>query len=104
VLTATVGGGLELIKENTLMSLGFTQDELQAAYEFEQTYRELIGMHTRFTELATAYATATQKIQNLRVAGETIRLRRESMRRRAAAVINGYRTKDLTFRTFRNEA
>lgn len=104
VLNATVGGGLELIKENTLMSLGFTQDELQAAYEFEQTYRELIGMHTRFTELATAYATATQKIQNLRVAGETIRLRRESMRRRAAAVINGYRTKDLTFRTFRNEA
>jgi hypothetical protein len=104
LLQVTLGGGLELIKENTLMSLGFTQDELQAAYEFEQTYRELIGMHTRFTELATAYATATQKIQNLRVAGETIRLRRESMRRRAAAVINGYRTKDLTFRTFRNEA
>jgi hypothetical protein len=104
MLAATVGGGLELIKENTLMSLGFTQDELQAAYEFEQTYRELIGMYTRFTELTTAYATATQKIQNLRVTGETLRLRRETMRQRAAAVINGYRTKDLTFRTFRNEA
>ena len=104
MLNATVGGGLELIKENTLMSLGFTQDELQAAYEFEQTYRELIGMYTRFTELTSAYATATQKIQNLQVAGETIRLRRETLRQRAAAVINGYRTKDLTFRTFRNEA
>jgi hypothetical protein len=104
MLNATVGGGLELIKENTLMSLGFTQDELQAAYEFEQTYRELIGMYTRFTELTTAYATATQKIQNLQVAGEAIRLRRETLRQRAAAVINGYRTKDLTFRTFRNEA
>jgi hypothetical protein len=104
VLQATVGGGLELIKENTLMSLGFTQDELQAAYEFEQTYRGLIGMYTRFTELTTAYATATQKIQNLRVAGEDLRLRRETLRQRAAAVINGYRTKDLTFRTFRNEA
>jgi hypothetical protein len=99
-----VGGGLELIKENTLMSLGFSQDELQAAYEFEQTYRELIGMSTRFTELTYAYATATQKIQNLRVAGDTLRLRRETMRQRSAAVINGYRTKDLTFRTFRNEA
>ena len=104
MLMATVGGGLELIKENTLMSLGFTQDELQAAYEFEQTYRELIGMSTRFTELTSAYATATQKIQNLQVAGDTIRLRRETLRQRAAAVINGYRTKDLTFRTFRNEA
>jgi hypothetical protein len=103
-LDSVVGGGLELIKENTLMSLGFSQDELQAAYEFEQTYRELIGMSTRFTELTYAYATATQKIQNLRVAGDTIRLRRETMRQRSAAVINGYRTKDLTFRTFRNEA
>jgi hypothetical protein len=61
-------------------------------------------MYSRFTELSTAYATATQKIQNLRVAGETIRLRRETLRQRAAAVINGYRTKDLSFRTFRNEA
>ena len=104
MLMATLGGSLELIKENTLMSLGFTQDQLQAAYEFEQTYRELIGMSTRFTELASAYATATQKIQNLLVAGDTIRLRRETLRQRAAAVINGYRTKDLTFRTFRNEA
>ncbi len=104
MLLTTVGGGLELIKENTLMSLGFTQDQLQAAYEFEQTYRELIGMSTRFTELTSACATATQKIQNLLVAGDTIRLRRETLRQRAAAVINGYRTKDLTFRTFRNEA
>jgi hypothetical protein len=104
MLTAAVGGSLALIKENTMMSLGFTRDEMLAAYDFEQTYRELIGMHTRFTELANAYATATQKIQNLQVAGETIRLRRETLRQRAAAVINGYRTKDLTFRTFRNEA
>ena len=29
---------------------------------------------------------------------------RETLRQRAASVINGYRTKDLTFRTFRNEA
>ena len=103
-LTSLVGGGYELIKENTLMGLGFNQDQLQAAYEYEQTYRALIGMYTRFTELTTAYETATQKIQNLRVAGEDLRLRRETLRQRAAAVINGYRTKDLTFRTFRNEA
>ena len=104
LLKATVGGGLELIKENTLMSLGFSQDQLQAAYEFEQTYRELIGMYTRFTELTYQYSTATQKISNLLADGETLKLRRESSRKRAAGVINGYRTQDLTFRTFRNEA
>jgi hypothetical protein len=104
LLQASLGGFLELQWDYKLLATGLSQEELQAAYEFEQTYRELIGMHTRFTELAIGYATATQKIQNLRVAGETIRLRRETMRQRAAAVINGYRTKDLTFRTFRNEA
>jgi hypothetical protein len=104
LLQAGPGGILDLAWDYQLLASGTSQDELQAAYEFEQTYRELLGMHTRFTELTTAYATATQKIQNLRVAGETIRLRRETMRQRAAAVINGYRTQDLTFRTFRNEA
>jgi hypothetical protein len=104
LLTATAGETLDFAWEYFLLASGHSQDELQAAYEFEQTYRELIGMYTRFTELTYAYATATQKIQNLRVAGETIRLRRETLRQRAAAVINGYRTKDLTFRTFRNEA
>ena len=104
LLEAGVGGSLELAKESKLMSLGFSQDELQSAYELEQTYREITGMHTRFAELTHNYATATQKIQNLLVSGETIRLRRETLRQRAASVINGYRTKDLTFRTFRNEA
>ncbi|MDA7652577.1 hypothetical protein N8614_03940, partial [Akkermansiaceae bacterium] len=96
--------GLDLKFDYDLLKLETTQDELQAAYEFEQTYRDLIGMYTRFTELTTAYTLATQKVQNLLATGETIRLRRETLRQRAAAVVNGYRTKDLAFRTFRNEA
>lgn len=104
LLQASVGGSLELLWEMNLLKSETDQDELQAAYEFEQTYRDLIGMYTRFTELTTAYTLATQKVQNLLATGETIRLRRETLRQRAAAVINGYRTKDLTFRTFRNEA
>ncbi|MDB4438286.1 hypothetical protein N9195_01715 [bacterium] len=90
--------------ENLLLASDYKTEELQGVYEFEQTYRDLIGMYTRFTDLVSAYATATQKVQNLLVLGDTIRLRRETLRQRAAAVINGYRTKDLTFRTFRNEA
>ena len=96
--------GFDLQFDYDLLKLETSQDELQAAYEFEQTYRDLIGMYTRFTELTTAYTLATQKVQNILATGETIRLRRETLRQRAAAVINGYRTKDLTFRTFRNEA
>ena len=104
LLVATVAGGLELIQQSTLMSLGFDQEELQAAYEFEQTYRETVSQHNQFVELLANHQTAMQKVRNLQTAGDTIRLRRETLRQRAAAVINGYRTKDLTFRTFRNEA
>ena len=38
------------------------------------------------------------------VEGQNVLADRETFRRRAAAVVNGYRTKDLTFRIFRNEA
>jgi len=98
------GTQLENAWEQELLNSGLDQDQLQAAFEFEQTFRELIRMYTRFTELTHAYETATQKVQNLQVVGDTIRLRRETLRQRAASVINGYRTKDLSFRTFRNEA
>lgn len=104
MLEASWGTKLQLAWDEQLLASGLAQDELQAAYEFEQTYRELIGMYTRFTELTYAYDTATQKVQNLLVLGDTIRLRRETLRQRAAGVINGYRTRDLSFRTFRNEA
>ena len=103
-LEASEGTKLDADWEKELLASGVDQEELEAIYEFEQTYRELVGMYTRFTELTYAYDTATQKVQNLLVLGDTIRLRRETLRQRAAAVINGYRTKDLTFRTFRNEA
>ena len=104
LLTSTVTGGLDLIQKTTLMSLGFDQGELQAAADFEQTYRDITSQHGHFADLLANYETAIQNVRNLQTQGETIRLRRETLRQRAAAVINGYRTKDLTFRTFRNEA
>lgn len=97
-------GRLELGLTTSLMKLEFAQEELQASYEFEQTLRQLISGYNHFAVLARNYATATEKIANLMVKGDTLQLRRATLRQRAAAVINGYRTKDLTFRTFRNEA
>lgn len=96
--------GLEFEMEQELMRVAFGYEAKQAAYELELTYRELVRQHYTFTQLLTAFQEANQKVDNLRVTGEGLLLRRESLRKRAAAVINGYRTKDLTFRTFRNEA
>ena len=103
LLDATVTGlGMEL--DGYLMSVGFTQEEAQALYELEQLYAELVSQHYQFHRLATSVQTASQKASNLIATGQSILSERESYRQRAAAVISGYRTRDLTFRTFRNEA
>ncbi|MCX8496218.1 MAG: hypothetical protein ORN51_08560 [Akkermansiaceae bacterium] len=100
-----IEGKTALFSNDVLQNqLGFAQEELQAAYEFEQTYREITSQHTQFVALLAAHQSAMQKVQDLQTKGEALRLRRETLRQRAAAVINGYRTKDLTFRLFRNEA
>lgn len=104
LLQSTVVGTLELTQATVLMELGFNQDELQAAYQFEQTYRELLSKHFEFTELLVALQQANQQVKNLSAAGESLLVERQSFRNRAAGVITGFRTKDLTFRIFRNEA
>jgi hypothetical protein len=45
-----------------------------------------------------------QQVQNVIARGNRVLADREVFRQRAAAIIQGYRTKDLTFRLFRNEA
>ena len=90
--------------ERTLVELEFSQEARQAAYEFEQTYRELLSQHYRLATLAGELQAANAKVSNLSFLGQDLLGDRETFRKRAAALIAGYRTKDLTFRTFRNEA
>ena len=103
LLQATVSG-LTMDLEGDLMKLGFKQEELQMAYEFEMLAREVYNQHYQFADLATTYQRASQQVVNLLTEADAIQSERESFRQRAAAVISGYRTRDLTFRTFRNEA
>lgn len=74
------------------------------ACEFEMLAREAYNQHYRFADLATTYQRANQQVVNLLTEADAIQAEREGFRQRAAAVISGYRTRDLTFRTFRNEA
>ena len=87
-----------------LDSIGFDLEEQQQAYEFQQSYYDLVSHHFVLAELMATYQTANQNVLNPATAGQGLLTERESFRQRAAAIINGYRTKDLTFRTFRNEA
>ncbi len=87
-----------------LEEAGFKQEQLQVAYEFQRDYYDLITHHHRIATLMAAYQIAEQKVANLEANGQRLLTERETFRKRAAAIITGYRTKDLTFRTFRNEA
>jgi hypothetical protein len=95
---------ISMTLDKDLEAAGFQNEERQQLYEFEQLYRELTSCHFEVAKLATDYQRANQQVANVLVEGQQILTDRESFRQRAAAQITGYRTKDLTFRTFRNEA
>ena len=90
--------------EQSLEFLGFSYEEKQQLYEFQQLSNELLSAHFEVANLATDYQRSNEALRNVLVEGQNVLTDRESFRQRAAAGINGYRTKDLTFRTFRNEA
>ena len=97
-------GIFNTITDRAVMNIDFNYEAKQQLYEFEQLYRELLSVHFEMTQLMTDYQRCNEALRNVLVEGENILADRESYRQRAAAVITGYRTKDLTFRTFRNEA
>eukprot|EP01035_Chromulina_nebulosa_P043927 gene43927-59503_t len=92
--------------ETDIASAGVTDDLLvgyefqHQAYEFELLYRKLIQSHFEFVQLKINRQRAIQKLRNVLAEGDRIQAERETFRQRAAALIQGYRTKDLTFRSF----
>lgn len=90
--------------ERTIQELEFGFEEVQMAYEIDNLYREHIGHGQELMQLTLAHQRALQQMQNVAAKGNRILADREIFRQRAAAIIQGYRTKDLTFRLFRNEA
>jgi hypothetical protein len=90
--------------DKNLEAAGFQYDERQQLYEFEQVYRDLLSCQFEVAQRATDYQRSNAQVASVLVEGQQVLTDREIYRQRAAARITGYRTKDLTFRTFRNEA
>jgi hypothetical protein len=90
--------------DQLLAELSFTYEQAQTIYEYEELLREFSGGFAEVGQLALTLQRANEQVRNLIAQGEGIQADREVFRQRAAAIIQGYRTKDLTFRTFRNEA
>lgn len=87
-----------------LSEAGFTIEEKQAVYEFGILYRQVTTHANELMQITISHQRALQNVNNVLAKGLRILEQREVFRQRAAAIIQGYRTKDLTFRIFRNEA
>ena len=94
----------EMQLEYKCKALDFSQEELQMAYEYDAAYREVTTQANTLMQLTVNHQRALQNVSNVMARGNRILAEREVFRQRAASLIQGYRTKDLTFRTFRNEA
>ena len=96
--------GIEKSAELAVQKLNFSYEEKQTAYDFEQSYAEMVTMYYDIAQKATDYQRADEALRNVRYEGQKTLTDRETFRKRAAAVVAGFRTSDLAFRAFRNEA
>ena len=95
---------LKRLESQDLAAIEYDKEAEQTAYEFDILSKNLLGQVYRISDLMARMRVADQQVKNHLAAGLAVITERESFRQRAAAVVSGYRTNDLTFRTFRNEA
>ncbi len=76
---------------------------VEGLYELEQTFAEIEPQMQTFIERHEALQAAQQRLDALIARGERLQGEREVFRQRAAAVVQGFRTRDAAFRIFRSE-
>ncbi len=93
-----------MLSEKELDDLGFQLEQRQFIYEFFLLFNEVVDQSFEVAVRAGKYQRATENVRNVLARGDRILAEREIFRLRAAAIIQGYRTRDVAFRAFRNEA
>ena len=83
---------------------GYTHEEQQLAFEYEKALRKMLASYHEVAQLALKMQQASEEVRTVMAQGDRIQLEREIFRKRAATVVQGYRTNDLTFRAFRDES
>jgi hypothetical protein len=94
----------EQMLEKLLQEAGFNHETVQLGFEYDEAFRTSVTHANELAQLLVNYQNAIQNVNNVFAKGNRILAEREVFRQRAAVIIQGFRTKDLTFRAFRNEA
>ncbi len=95
----------EIMEETGGWEDGLARDneDKQHVVEFERLLREIIACGYELSHRAAELQRANESVAGLMARGDHLLAEREIFRMRAAAVVQGYRTRDMTYRTFRNE-
>ncbi len=97
-------GKKEFALDETLTALGFSQEAHQALYQYELLFDDMTSVSDQLATASVKLQQTSENVRNVLAEGQRVLDDREVFRQRAAAIVQGYRTRDLTFRTFRNEA
>lgn len=81
----------------------FDSVKKQHVVEFERLYDQVLAAAYEITARLTELQRANEKVSRLYGEASHILSERETFRQRAAAVVQGYRTRDVVFRDLRNE-
>ena len=91
---------LEIDTEN----VAWTHENRQLILELRQSLQNFIDKSGSVDATYRRFDQAKRDLAAVEAEGFRVQQSREVFRQRAAAIIQGYRTKDLAFRSFRNEA
>ena len=90
--------------DRRLAELGFDHERIRMVWELEQAF-DATFLHQTEVDLAVRQLVqASQRYETLLSKGLRLQTSREIFRKRAAVIAQGYRTRDVAFRTFRTEA
>lgn len=78
-------------------------EDKQHVVEFEKLLDDVLGTGFELSRRMAELQRGNERVSKLIAEANQILSEREIFRQRAAAVIQGYRTRDMTYRTFRNE-
>ena len=95
---------MERIQEIESMDIAWTAEHKQLLADLKAGFEELEDGTRSIDQALRALDGADRKYRALLAEGIRIQSEREVFRQKAAALVQGYRTKDFGFRAFRNEA
>ena len=95
---------LARLKEIQDAKTAWTEEYQQLVYQLREALNSAVDRQPLVDSLIRRYDQADRDLRALIAQGDRIQAEREAFRKRSAALIQGYRTKDYAFRAFRDEA